>query len=151
MTKLFAETQSSVIALDHVPPSDTKKYGIVAISDEGGAFHRIASIVEKPEPEKAPSNLGVVGRYILQPSIFSALEEVQSDKNGEIQLTDAIAILLKNEAVYGYYLTGKRYDCGNKLGYLQATIDYALRHPEVGDAFREYLMSYSKQIKESLR
>ncbi len=139
MLDVYNETQSSVLAVEHVPIEDTKKYGIVEIGKDSECLHRISHIVEKPEPEKAPSNLAVVGRYILQPSIFKALEETKPDAKGEIQLTDAISNLLQKEAIYGYYLTGKRYDCGNKLGYLQATIEYALRHPEVAEEFKVYL------------
>lgn len=142
MMALFLETQSCVVALENIPHSQTKKYGIVGLEDpQAQKHHRIAKIVEKPDPEKAPSNLAVVGRYILHPSIFKALEETKPDANGEIQLTDGISRLLNEEAYYGYYLTGKRYDCGSKLGYLQATVDYALRHPDLADAFKAYLRS----------
>jgi UTP--glucose-1-phosphate uridylyltransferase len=139
MIPLFNMTQSSVIAVETIQPSESKKYGIVTLFDETKKHHRISSIVEKPEPINAPSNLGVVGRYILQPSIFKALEETRVGANGEIQLTDAISRLLPKEAVYAYYLRGERYDCGSKLGYLQATINYALHHPELAEQFRAYL------------
>lgn len=141
MASLFAKTQSHIIAVEHVPPEDTQKYGIVALGAEAGPHHRIVSIVEKPAPATAPSNLAVVGRYIFQPSIFKALEATEPDANGEIQLTDAISRVLAHEAAYGYYLTGKRYDCGNKLGYLQATVNYALHHPELAEAFKAYLQN----------
>lgn len=140
MMSLFVETQSCVVALEKVPHAHTKKYGIVGIEDlQAKKHHRISQIIEKPEPQQAPSDLAVVGRYILHPSIFNALEATQPDANGEIQLTDGISQLLSKEAYYGYYLTGKRYDCGSKLGYLQATVDYALHHPELSEGFKEYL------------
>ena len=104
---------------------------------------RMTQIVEKPKPSDAPSNLAVVGRYLLSGKIFKILESVQQGAGGEIQLTDAIATLLKTDPVYAYRLRGKRYDCGSKLGYLEATIAYALKHPEVGDDFRELLDNIS--------
>ncbi|MBY0545361.1 MAG: UTP--glucose-1-phosphate uridylyltransferase GalU [Gammaproteobacteria bacterium] len=139
MVDVFTKTQSSIIALEEILPCNTDKYGIVELYREAEKYDRISHIVEKPSPEKAPSNLAVVGRYILQPSIFKALEETSPDAKGEIQLTDAISRLLEEEAIYGYHLTGKRYDCGSKLGYLQATVNYALKHPEVADPFKAYL------------
>jgi len=104
-------------------------------------LHKLDGIVEKPQPEKAPSTLAVVGRYILTPRIFALLEEVQAGAGGEIQLTDAIAKLLGEEKVLAYEFEGKRYDCGSKLGYLKATVEYALAHPKLGDRFRAYLKS----------
>ncbi len=140
MMLMFTETQANVIALESIPHAHTKKYGIVGFdSPRAEKLHRISRIVEKPDPEKAPSNLAVVGRYILRPSIFPALEETMPDANGEIQLTDGISRLLTAEAFYGYYLTGTRYDCGSKLGYLKATVNYALHHPELAEAFKAYL------------
>lgn len=130
---------SSIIAVDHVPHQDSRKYGMLAITAEDAFSGRVTHIVEKPAPEHAPSNLGVVGRYILTPRIFQMLEETTHDARGEIQLTDAISRLLQVESVYSYQLQGKRYDCGSKLGYLQATVHQALKHPEVGEKFRQYL------------
>ncbi len=127
----------SVIATEHVPHSDTSSYGIVAIDE--GADNRIQQIVEKPAPEDAPSDLAVVGRYLLTPRIFDKLETIERGAGGEIQLTDAIAELLPEEAVHAYSFTGKRYDCGSKLGYLQASVDFGLNHPETGEAFRQHL------------
>jgi len=100
---------------------------------------RLSGLVEKPKPEDAPSNVAVVGRYILDGSIFKMLEEIQPDLGGEIQLTDAIAKQLQQESVYAYEFEGRRYDCGSKFGYLQATLEYGLKHPEVGAAFEAYL------------
>lgn len=130
---------SSIIAVEHIPYEDSRKYGMVAITPEDTSFGRIHQIVEKPAPEDAPSNLAVVGRYILTPRIFEMLEKTKNDLRGEIQLTDAISKLLQEESVYSYQLEGKRYDCGSKLGYLQATVHQALKHPEVGEEFKFYL------------
>ena len=106
-----------------------------------GDTARMHSIVEKPRPAEAPSNLGVIGRYVLTPRIFELLSEVVPGAGGEIQLTDGISALLKQEPVYAVRLPGQRYDCGSKLGYLQATLEYGLRHPETGDEFSRYLKS----------
>lgn len=128
----------SVIAVEPVPKEDTKSYGIVAIEErEEGDL--ITEIVEKPAPENAPSNLAVVGRYLLMPEIFDKLEQTGRGAGGEIQLTDAIADLLNDEPVYAHTFSGERYDCGNKLGYLKATVAYGLEHPETGEPFRQYL------------
>lgn len=134
------ETQpNSVIAVETIPRTETRKYGIVAINPEQKASGRIRAIVEKPDPEHAPSNQAVVGRYILTPRIFTLLEQTAPDQRGEIQLTDAIAQLLKEQPVYTYPVTEKRYDCGSKMGYLQATVENALKHPELAKPFRAYL------------
>jgi UTP--glucose-1-phosphate uridylyltransferase len=128
----------SVIAVEPVPKEETKSYGIVAVErrPEGA---RITRIVEKPKPSEAPSNLAVVGRYLLTPEIFDKLEQTGRGAGGEIQLTDAIADLLNDEPVYAYEFSGQRYDCGNKLGYLKATVAFGLQHPETGEPFRRYL------------
>ncbi|HZD53144.1 MAG TPA: UTP--glucose-1-phosphate uridylyltransferase GalU [Woeseiaceae bacterium] len=128
----------SVVAVEPVPEQDTSSYGIVAVEkrEEGS---RITEIVEKPSPERAPSNLAVVGRYLLTPEIFDKLEQTGRGAGGEIQLTDGIADLLTDEPVYAYAFEGQRYDCGNKLGYLKATVAFGLEHPETRDAFRDYL------------
>ncbi len=126
----------SVIAVEAVPPDRTSSYGIVEIDN---ASKRIMQIVEKPAPENAPSNLAVVGRYLLSPKIFDKLENTGRGASGEIQLTDAIADLLDESPVYAYRFSGERYDCGNKLGYLKATVAYGLTDGETGDPFRAYL------------
>lgn len=139
MMDKFAEQQSSIVAVEKIAPSETNKYGIVDVPGEAATFTAIRGIVEKPKPENAPSTLGVVGRYILTPRIFTLLETTKKGSGGEIQLTDAIASLLKEEPVYAYQFSGKRYDCGTKLGYLEATIAYALKHPELANEFRRSL------------
>jgi UTP--glucose-1-phosphate uridylyltransferase len=129
-----------VLAMQEVPKEDTSKYGII----EGRKYKNLielTGIVEKPRPQDAKSNLAVVGRYIFNPRVFAMLEQVTPGTGGEIQLTDGIQNLLQHEPVYGYKFDGKRFDCGNKLGYLQASVEYALEHPEVKDEFREYLGS----------
>jgi UTP--glucose-1-phosphate uridylyltransferase len=118
---------------------ETRRYGMVRIAPRSKSPHRISGIVEKPEPAAAPSTLGVVGRYILTPRIFHHLRRIRAGAGGEIQLTDAIAALAAEEDVFAYEFRGARYDCGTKLGYLQANLQFALKHPEVGAAFRRYL------------
>lgn len=139
MVEQFERIQSSVIAVEKIAPSETEKYGIVGVESSDEMLTVIRNIVEKPAPKNAPSNLGVVGRYILTPSIFALLEDTHKGSGGEIQLTDAIAKLLLQEDVYAYQFKGKRYDCGSKLGYLEATIAYALKHPELADDFKRSL------------
>ena len=139
MARVYEEHQCSVICVEKIPEDETDKYGIVEVEDSSAKISRITSIVEKPSPEEAPSNLAVVGRYILTPRIFELLAETGQGAGGEIQLTDAIAELLKHEPVVAYQFDGKRYDCGSKLGYLQATIEYALTHEELGEEFGDYL------------
>ena len=139
MADVYEAKRASVLGVQVVPRADTDKYGIVAVEADKSATSRVRSIVEKPKPSAAPSNLGVVGRYVLAPSIFEHLEKLGQGAGGEIQLTDGIAALMREEAVYAYRFEGKRYDCGSKLGYLQATVEYALGHPVLGKEFRRYL------------
>ena len=138
MAEVYAARQASVIGCQVVPRAETGKYGIVATEGRGDT-RRIHGIVEKPRPSAAPSTLAVVGRYLLTPRIFGHLERIGRGAGGEIQLTDGIARLLGDEPVYAHRFEGTRYDCGSKLGYLQATVDYALAHPELGGAFRAHL------------
>jgi UTP--glucose-1-phosphate uridylyltransferase len=135
----FLEYGHSVLGVETVPRDQTASYGIVAVRQDGKGGQRIDRIVEKPAPELAPSNLAVVGRYVLTPTIFRKLETTGRGAGGEIQLTDAIADLLESEPVYVLPFAGKRYDCGSKIGYLRATVEYALRHPELGENFKAYL------------
>jgi UTP--glucose-1-phosphate uridylyltransferase len=139
MADVYAAKRASVLGVQVVPRADTDKYGIVAVEADKSNTSRVRSIIEKPKPAVAPSNLAVVGRYVLAPAIFEHLERIGQGAGGEIQLTDGIAALMREEAVYAYRFSGKRYDCGNKLGYLQATVEYALRHPALGKDFRRYL------------
>lgn len=146
MSKIYERYQCSVILVEEVPPEETHKYGIVEIEDDDGETAIITSIVEKPKPEVAPSNLAVVGRYILTPRIFALLKQTGRGAGGEIQLTDAIAELLKYEKVRAYRVKGKRYDCGSKLGYLEATVEYGLSHAELGDDFNAYLKGMAEKL-----
>ncbi len=129
----------SVLGSERVPEDQTQKYGVVAAEAAGERLWHVNGIVEKPAPEEAPSNIAVVGRYILTPHIFEKLEKTPKGAGGEIQLTDAIAKLLQEERVLAYEFEGKRYDCGDKLGYLVATVEYALKHPELREGFAAYL------------
>ena len=141
MTAAFAKQGRSLLAVQEVPLEHTKRYGIVKGESAGGALIRVDEIVEKPAPEKAPSRMGVAGRYVLTPRIFEEIRNQPQGVGGEIQLTDAIARLMQHETVYAYQYAGKRYDCGSKEGFLEATVELALQHPQVGPQFREYLQS----------
>jgi UTP--glucose-1-phosphate uridylyltransferase len=136
MVEVFQCSQNSVIAVQQIKRSDAKKYGVVDVGGSNDSIGNLRAIVEKPDPDKAPSTLGVVGRYILTPRIFSILENTTEGSGGEIQLTDAIAKLLQEETVQTLQFKGKRYDCGTKLGYLEAIIAYALKHPELAEDFK---------------
>jgi len=129
----------NILSVMEVPREETNKYGIVETRPGPNGELRVTSIVEKPVPQDAPSNLAVVGRYLLTPGIFDKLEQTQAGSGGEIQLTDAIAALLAEEPVIAYPFQGKRYDCGSKLGYLEATVELGLAHSELGDDFADYL------------
>jgi UTP--glucose-1-phosphate uridylyltransferase len=139
MSERYRQTGGSLIGVQQVARSETGHYGIVAVDAAGGNPARVLRIVEKPKPADAPSDLAVVGRYLLSGSIFDRLRNIGRGAGGEIQLTDGIAALLADEPVFAYRFNGKRYDCGNKLGYLEATVEYALRHPELGERFGSYL------------
>ena len=139
MTRIYERQRCSILGVEEVPAEQTGQYGIVRPESRGDGLERVMEIVEKPRPEAAPSNLAVVGRYILTPRIFHHLERVSAGAGGEIQLTDAIASLLAEEAVLAYRFQGTRYDCGSKLGYVQATIAFARKHPEIGAAFENFL------------
>lgn len=142
MAEVYSRRQCSVLGVETVPMEETNKYGIVATENRDGRLSQISKIVEKPRPQNAPSNLAVVGRYLLTGSVFNKLEHTGRGAGGEIQLTDAIADLLADEAVYAYEFEGKRYDCGSKLGYLQATVEYALKHENLGPQFKRYLTDF---------
>lgn len=139
MTNLFHKDGYSVMAIQPVPWHDVHQYGVVRVEDAAENYSPIVTIVEKPKTELAPSNLAAVGRYIFTPAIFSCLKETPPDHRGEIQLTDGIQRLIKEQKVQAYQFYGKRYDCGSKLGYLQATVELGRAHPEIGEAFNAYL------------
>ena len=140
LVEQYQQERKSVIAVQNVPKEDTSKYGIVdAFESTHESLFKISSIVEKPSPDDAPSTLGVVGRYVLSPEIFSCLEATPKGAGNEIQLTDAISMLLEKESVYAYEFEGTRYDCGSKLGYMQASVQYALKDPDIKDEFQSYL------------
>lgn len=141
MVERHEKCQCSVIGVQNVARENTNRYGIIKAKPWAPRTYVVEDIVEKPAPDKAPSTLGVVGRYILSPKIFELLENVRPGAGGEIQLTDGIAALLSHERILAYEFEGKRYDCGSKFGYLQATVEYALEHPELKEQFRSYLKS----------
>jgi UTP--glucose-1-phosphate uridylyltransferase len=139
MAEIFAREKASLLGVEEVPRDQTHSYGIVTIEAMQGDTARIRGIVEKPKPADAPSNLAVIGRYVLTPRIFEMLSRVKPGAGGEIQLTDGISMLLAHERVLAVRLPGRRFDCGSKLGYLQATVEYGVRHPEIGEQFTRYL------------
>jgi len=152
MLSVFNDRQCSLLGVEEVPPEETEKYGIVDPEESDGRITHVRNIVEKPAPDVARSNLAVVGRYVLTAAIFKHLETIPRGAGGEIQLTDAIEKLLHEEQVLAYRFEGKRYDCGSKLGYLQATVEYALQHPELRDEFIAYLEEgFGQQVKKLLR
>lgn len=139
----YSELGASIIVLGRVDEEGTKKYGIVKPKQISERVFQIEDMIEKPGPERAFSDLGILGRYVFHPDIFEAIKKTDPDKGGEIQITDAIKILLETKPVYGYLFEGKRYDAGDKLGFLEASIDLALKRPEFGQKLREYLKSHS--------
>ncbi len=147
MVRVFDVKQASVLAVQDVPRAETKSYGIVGtrtgapIAAGDKRLEEVTSMVEKPKPEDAPSTLAVVGRYILSGAVFDHLRRVKPGSGGEIQLTDGIVAMLEDEPVLAYRFDGMRYDCGSKMGYLKATVELGLKHPEVGEEFRRYLAS----------
>jgi UTP--glucose-1-phosphate uridylyltransferase len=140
LLEVFERKGKSVVALQEVPDSETFRYGIIEGEAEEDGVYRIRGLVEKPAPGSAPSNLAVIGRYVLTPGIFSILESVEPGAGGEIQLTDALSRLAVQDAVYGLVIDGTRYDAGSKLGFLEATVHYALKNPEFGPSFLRFLV-----------
>jgi len=148
MADEFAKINSSILGVEKIEISNAGSYGIVEYeAGNNGNLNKIKAIVEKPSPKEAPSNQAVIGRYILTPGIFKYLENIKPGAGGEIQLTDAIAMLMNDESVFAYHFDGTRYDCGNKMGYLRATVEHALVHEELGENFRKYL-SELKQLEK---
>ena len=141
MVEIYERENSGVIGVQKVPHENVGNYGIISGDEIDDKLWRISGIVEKPQPEEALSNIAVVGRYILDASIFKILEETDTGAARELQLTDAIATQIKSRSVYAYEFEGRRYDCGSKLGYLQATVEYGMKHAEIGADFSEYLRS----------
>src|SRR4249920_722792 len=141
MVDQFAEWRASILAVQEVPAEHTRRYGIVAGTPVSDRLLDVTRIVEKPAPAEAPSRLGVAGRYILTPGVFHEIVNQQRGVGGEIQLTDGISSLLRREKVFAYRYEGKRYDCGSKDGFLQANVELALAHPELGPGFRDFLRS----------
>ena len=141
MVKVFQRVPTSLLAVQEVPIEHVKRYGIVAGEPAGERLIKVNKMVEKPSPETAPSRMGVSGRYILTPSVFAHIRSNARGAGGEIQLTDGIAKLMDTEGVHAYQYEGKRYDCGSKHGFMEASVDFALKHPEVGPGFQEYLRS----------
>jgi UTP--glucose-1-phosphate uridylyltransferase len=146
MAKIHKFQQCSVLAVQAVAPEDTRSYGMVAGKEIEPGLLQMSGIVEKPAPEKAPSNLGVAGRYILSPAIFELLANQKPGVGGEIQLTDGIAALMKRERVLAYQYKGQRFDCGSKLGFLKANVELGMRHPEVGKDFTAYLKTLCQDL-----
>ena len=141
MADVYNRTGASVLAVQEVPQDQTGRYGIVVGETVEDRLIKVSHMVEKPKPETAPSRMAAAGRYILTPGVFDQIRQQTSGAGGEIQLTDGIAGLMQSEAVYALQYQGKRYDCGSKEGFLEATVELALAHPEVGENFREYLKS----------
>jgi UTP--glucose-1-phosphate uridylyltransferase len=139
MVEVFLEVQTSLLAVQEVPLDHVKRYGIVAGDPAGDGLVKVRQMVEKPSPEQAPSRLGVAGRYVLTPAVFDCIQNQPRGSGGEIQLTDGIAQLIGSEGVHAYRYQGKRFDCGSKQGFLEASVEFALKHDEVGVAFREFL------------
>lgn len=150
MVLRFETCKSSIVAVEPIDLKDSGQYGVIGVPSSFSCFGEIEQIVEKPSREKAPSQLGVVGRYILTPEIFHQLENIKPGANSELQLTDAIDRMIRKEAVYALEFLGKRYDCGSKLGYLQAIVAYGLQHPEVEVAFKQYLHSIVSNIEDAI-
>jgi UTP--glucose-1-phosphate uridylyltransferase len=145
MMNVFEKYGGPVIAVQKVPPNEISAYGVIDAVPEGdsGRVYRIRDLVEKPAAADAPSDLAIIGRYILTPEIFEELEKTPRGAGGEIQLTDGLRQLSRRQALYGYHFEGKRHDAGNKLGFLKATVEFALKREDLGGPFREYLKSLS--------
>jgi UTP--glucose-1-phosphate uridylyltransferase len=148
MIHLYKEFDSPILALQRVPRSEVDRYGIVGGVKVRENVFRINNLVEKPQPASAPSDMAIIGRYILTSDIFDVLESAAPGKGGEIQLTDALYGLLKKRQIYGFLFTGKRYDAGDKVGYLRATVDLALTNPQVSEQFKQYLVEVADRIKK---
>lgn len=147
MIKIHEKCRCSVVALEQVPKNEVHKYGIIDGRSEGNGIYSVTDLVEKPEIEKASSDLAIIGRYILTPEVLQILENLPPGRGGEIQLTDALRELVKKQKIYGCLFKGKRFDAGDKLGYLKATVSFALKNPELSDAFKKYLISITSTLE----
>ena len=148
MIRIYNKYNATVLALQQVPKDEIHRYGVIAGKEVGKNIFKISDMVEKPKASSAPSDMAIIGRYILTPDIYNILEKTRPGKGGEIQLTDAMKTLLKRKPVYGYLFKGRRYDGGDKVGYLKATVELALKNPSVKDEFKDYLYSRVALIKE---
>jgi len=147
MVRLYKDLKCPILALEKVPMSEIHRYGVIdGVREYDGVF-RINSLIEKPDAAHAPSDMAIIGRYILTPDIFDILETSRPGRGGEIQLTDAIGKLLKTRQVYGFLYKGKRYDAGDKFGYLKATVDFALKNAEIAGPFRQYLLEVARRVR----
>jgi len=151
MIEVYDEYKTTILGVQEVPYEDVGKYGIIDGNHIEEKVYKVRNLVEKPSVENAPSNIAILGRYIINPAIFQAIEETMPGKNGEIQLTDALKILSQREAMYAYVFEGKRYDVGDKQGFLEATIEFALRREDLRDEFLRYLQNVVKIEKEKSR
>ena len=150
MISVFDKHRSSIIAVQQVPREETSSYGIIDHKPVEDSVYRIEDLVEKPTPDTAPSDLAIIGRYILTPEIFDALEQTLPDEGGEIQLTNGLRILLRTQAIYGLAFRGRRYDAGSKLGFLKATVQFALKRPDLAPGFRSYLKTLDLDAVEEM-
>ena len=150
MISVFDKYRSSIIAVQQVPREETSSYGIIDHKPVEDSVYRIEDLVEKPTPDTAPSDLAIIGRYILTPEIFDALEQTLPDEGGEIQLTNGLRILLRTQAIYGLAFRGRRYDAGSKLGFLKATVQFALKRPDLAPGFRSYLKTLDLDAVEEM-
>jgi UTP--glucose-1-phosphate uridylyltransferase len=141
LLNVFYEKGHPVVAIEEVNPNDVSSYGIIEGNEVGNGLYQITEMIEKPSKEEAPTNLAIIGRYVLTPDLFDVLAKVGKDSKGEIQLTNGLKLLLKQRPIFGYKFRGTRYDAGNKLGFLKATVEFALKRKDLGESFRQYLLS----------
>jgi UTP--glucose-1-phosphate uridylyltransferase len=145
LLNVYYEQNNPVVAIEEVSPQDVSSYGIIAGKEVAEGLYEISDLIEKPSIDEAPTNLAIIGRYVLTPDLFEALENVPKDAKGEIQITNGLKLLLKKRPIYGYKFRGTRYDAGNKLGFLKATVEFALKRKDLGEPFRKYLLSLKLQ------
>jgi UTP--glucose-1-phosphate uridylyltransferase len=150
MIALYKKFKSPILALQQVPMTEIHRYGVIDGVKETDGVYKVNNLIEKPNYETAPSDLAIIGRYILTPDIFDVLENAKPGKGGEIQLTDAICTLLQSRPVYGFLFKGKRYDAGDKLGYLKATVDFALKNHDLAEEFKAYVLKISKELRTDI-